>query len=230
MFEGLIEKIVDFDDDAFRNIAAVEEDLFDDLSPDPGERAFGEALVSAGRKQRDLESLTIMRPFTYGVSLSDSPHAAFPTRFSDGTRFGVWYGSLDLLTSVYETAYHFKNRITDMLGVFDEEVVSKRSVFLVHVRGILVDLRNKQRGFPKLLDKTDYSFSHAVGSYLYDNGQNGLLAASARYHAGVNVASFKPSILSNPRHHVYLTYKWTPGDSIMRIEKTPGRTWKVIEV
>ncbi|MDA8104524.1 MAG: RES family NAD+ phosphorylase [Nitrospiraceae bacterium] len=230
MFEGLIEKVVDFDDDAFRNISAIVEDFFDDLSADPEDRAFGEALVSARKDQEDFESLTIMRPFTYGASLSDSPHAAFPTRFSDGTRFGVWYGSLDLLTSVYETAYHFRRRITDMLTVIAEEVVSERRVFLVHVGGILVDLRNKHHKFPKLLEKVDYSFTHAVGAYLYDNGQNGLLVESARYRDGVNVASFKPGILSNPRHHSYLIYRWMPGDSTMRIEKTRGRTWKVIEV
>jgi len=230
MFEGLIEKVVDFNDDAFRNIAYIMEDFFDDLSADPEDRAFGEALVSERKEHEDFESLAIMRPFTYGTSLSDSPHAAFPTRFSDGTRFGVWYGSLDLLTSVYETACHFKRRITDMLTEIAEEVVSERRVFLVHVGGILVDLRKKHHKFPKLIEKGDYSFTHAIGAYLCDNGQNGLLVESARNRDGVNAAAFKPGILSNPRHHSYLVYRWVPGDSAVRIEKTRGRTWKVLQV
>ncbi len=230
MFEGLIEKLVDFDDDAFRNIAAIVEDVFDDLSDDPQDRAFGEALLSERKDQQDSESLAIMRPFTYGTSLSDSPYAAFPTRFSDGTRYGVWYGSLDLLTSVYETAYHFRRRITDMLTAIEEEVVSERRVFLVHVGGLLVDLRNKHHKFPKLLARADYSFTHAVGAYLYDNGQNGLLVESARHRAGINAAAFKPDILSNARHHSHLIYRWMPGDSTIRIEKTRGRLWKSVEV
>ena len=29
------------------------------------------------------------------------------TRFSDGTTYGLWYGSLDVATTVYETAWHW---------------------------------------------------------------------------------------------------------------------------
>jgi hypothetical protein len=232
MFEGLIEKVVDFKGDAFRNIPSilVSEDLLDDLSADPQDRAIGEALVSQQKEQDDFNVPIIMRPFAYGTALCDAPYGRFPTRFSDSTRFGVWYGSLDLLTSIYETVYHFKMRLTDMLIKIDKEVVSERRVFLVHVGGILVDLREKYHNFPKLLDTSDYSLTHAVGEYLYDRGQSGLLVESARYHDGVNIAAFKPDILSNPRHHSYMIYRWVPGDSVVRIEKTRGRTWKIINI
>lgn len=232
MLEGLIDKVLDFDSDAFRNISSIliSEDLLDDLSADPKDRVAGEALVAEQKEQDDFFSPIIMRPFTYGVGLSDAPAGQYPTRFSDGRRFGVWYGSLDLLTSVYETAYHFKKRLSDMLIEIEEEVVSERRIFLVHVSGILVDLRGKRRSFPQLHDKEDYSFTHTVGAYLFDKGQSGLLVESARYRDGVNIAAFRPDILSNPRHHSYMIYRWKPGDSSVRIEKTRGRTWKVINV
>jgi hypothetical protein len=229
MFPGLIDKIIDFKSDTFRNIPGilVSEDLLDDLSADHQDRVFGEVLVAEQKKQENFECPIILRPFTYGTVLSDK--SGFPTRFSDGRRFGVWYGSLDLLTTIYETVYHFKKRIMDMLVKISEEVVSERRVFRVHAEGILVDLRGKRHKFPKLHDRKDYSFTNTVGAYLYDNGQNGLLVESARYHEGINIAAFKPDILSNPRHHSYLTYRWIPGDSGVKVEKTRGKTWKILD-
>ena len=229
-FQGLIDKVVDFNREVYRNIPTIRysEDLLDDLSSEPGERAFGEALAGEQKEQHALTHPVIVRPFIYGISLSSS--VAIPTRFSDSTRFGVWYGSLELLTTVYETAYHAKKRIEDMLTTHSEEIVSERRVFWVHAEGILVDLRGKYRKFPKLLDKEDYTFTHAVGAHLHDNGQNGLLVESARHREGVNIAAFKPDILSNPRHNSYLTYRWMPGQPKVRVEKTSGRTWTVLTI
>lgn len=229
MFKGLIDKIADFNDDCFRNISTVipSENLLDDLSDKAREWAFGEALV-ADQKEEDLYSPIIMRPFSYGTALGDPPFTGLPTRFSDSKRFGIWYGSLDLITTIYETVYHFRKRLADMLIPIEKEVVSDRRVFRVHVGGILVDLRGKHQKFPQLLSEKDYTFSHVVGSYLYDNGQAGILVESIRYPDGINVAALKPDILSNPRHHCYLTYRWLPGDFSVHIEKTPGRTWKIL--
>lgn len=229
MFKGLIDKVVDFNDDCFRNVATImpSQDLLDDLSDNARERAFGETLV-ADKKEEDFYSPIIMRPFSYGTALGDASYTGIPTRFSDSKRFGVWYGSLDLITTIYETAYHFRKRLADMLMPIEEEVVSDRRVFRMHVGGILVDLRGKYRKFPQLLNEIDYTFPQSVGAYLYDNGQTGILVESARYREGVNIAAFKPDVLSSPRHHSDLTYRWRPGDSSIRIEKTRGRTWKIL--
>jgi len=232
MFEGLFDKIIDFNGEGFRNIPTivVSEDLLDDLSPDPLDQAYGEAAASDVKPGEDYTSPVITRPFDYGIPLSDVSHESFASRYSDGSKFGVWYGSLELLTSVYETVYHFQRRVTDMLIEFAGEVVSERRVFRVGVRGILVDLRKKYRTFPKLLDKDDYTFTHSVGVYLHDSGQRGILVESARYRSGTNVAAFTPDILSNPRHDSYLIYRWVPGQTTVRIEKPRGRTWKTISL
>lgn len=160
MFSELIDTVIDFNDTTFRNIPSiiVSEDLLDDLSDDPEERAFGEALVTGG-KPLDYLSPIIMRPFRYGTSLDAAASARLPTRFSDGSRFGVWYGSLDILTTLYETVYHWKRRLADMLTAIDEEVVSERRVFKVLATGIIIDLRGKHLAFPGLIAPDDYTFT-----------------------------------------------------------------------
>ena len=117
-----------------------------------------------------------------------------------------------------------------MLISITEEVISERRIFRVYAAGILVDLREKHHRFPGLLDPEDYAFTHALGHYLHDNGQNGLLARSARYHDGTNLAAFRPEILSNPRHHSYPAYRLIPGNPAIQIERTNGKVWKNIEV
>lgn len=229
MFPELIDTVVDFNDTAFRNIPSiiVSEDLLDDLSDDPEDRAFGEALV-AREKSFDYRSPIIMRPFRYGTSLDDAASARLPTRFSDGRRFGVWYGSLDILTTLHETVYHWKKRLADMLTTIEEEVVSERRVFKISALGIIIDLRGKHARFPELIDPDDYTFTQALGEYLHRNAQNGLLVRSARYAPGTNIAAFKPDILSNPRYHSYPVYRWTPGESAVNVERIRGKTWKRI--
>ena len=48
VFADLIDTVVDFKADVFRNISTVitSEDLLDDLSDEPEERAYGESIVS----------------------------------------------------------------------------------------------------------------------------------------------------------------------------------------
>lgn len=230
MYEGLFDRVVVVHDHLFRNIATirVSEDLLDDLSDDPKERAYGEAAARICGGDDELKSLVIMRPFQYAVAIDPARAGNLATRFSDGTRYGVWYGSLELLTTVYETVHNWKRLIRSMQAAIDQEVIAERRVFRVKCDGILVDLREKHRNFPGLLDPASYDFTHKVGAYLHDQGQNGLLVKSARCE-GINAAVFKHSILSNARHHSYLTYKWRPGQDRVKIDRSPGRTWKILK-
>ena len=232
VFADLIDTVVDFNADVFRNISTIiaSEDLLDDLSDEPEERAYGEAIVSEQAYADDYLSPIIMRPFTYGVSLSNNRYARIPTRFSSGERFGVWYGSLELMTTVYETLFHWKKRLMDMITDINGEVVSERRIFRVGVTGILIDLRKKHHAFPGLVNTEDYTYTNAVGEYLFDKGQKGLLVKSARYDDGANIAAFTPDILKNPRHHSYLAYRWTPGTSEIKVQRADGKLWKKVMV
>lgn len=227
MFEGLFDTIDAFDSDVYRNIPSlrVSEDLLDDLSDRRSDRAVGEALVEATVRRDSALSSIITAPFTYGVRVGGLPFGSTTTRFSDGSRYGVWYGSLDLITTVHETVHHWKRRLSAMLRDIDEDVVSERRVYLVHAQGMLVDLRGKHRKFPGLIDKNSYAFTHAVGAYLHDQGMNGLLVASARYREGTNIAAFRPEVLSAPRHHCYLTYRWKKRSDTVTVERAKGKRW-----
>ena len=229
MFANLI-TAVDFNESVFRNIATVvpSEDLLDDLSDDAGARSYGEVLVTRQRQGDDQYASVIGRPFTYGVSIApDAVCSGMKSRFSDGTRFGVWYGSLAIITTVYETVFHWTRFLTDA-GMETESVITERRVFKVHASGILVDLRGKEKKFPDLISDR-YDFTHRLGDYLYSAGQRGLLVQSARDAGGTNIAAFTPDILSDPRHQLYVSYMLENGAVRLSLGTYRGKKWLDID-
>jgi len=226
VFTKLITTAVDFNEPVFRNIATIisSEDLLDDLSDDPAARVYGEALVTRQRQGDDQYASVIGKPFTYGVSLA--PVTVCPgmgSRFSDGSRFGVWYGSLAILTTIHETIFHWMRFLADA-GTQTGCVIAERRVFKVSVSGILVDLRGKEKEFRTLVSD-DYDFTHRLGYYLHKAGQSGLLVQSARDTAGTNMAAFTPDILSDPRHQLYLSYMLENSTVGISLDTYPARKW-----
>ncbi|HWD15519.1 MAG TPA: RES family NAD+ phosphorylase, partial [Casimicrobiaceae bacterium] len=146
------------------------------------------------------------------------------TRFSDGTRYGVWYGSLEMETTVYETAWHWYRFVRDSYAALDREIVSERRVFDVRCDALLIDLRRREAKDRELVDRTSYAFTQALGGYLYEQDQNGLLVRSARCN-GINAAMFKPSRLSKPRHRVWLTCRLNALRDRFVAERPRGRKW-----
>jgi hypothetical protein len=94
-----------------------------------------------------------------------------------------------LKTTVFETVYHFRRFVEDSFPGRDVELLTDRRVIKACCGGVLVDLRKKDRAFPLLRDPESYVFTHAVGRYLYGQGQNGLLVKSVRCD-GINAAIF----------------------------------------
>src|SRR5208282_3234501 len=129
--------------------------------------------------------------------------------------------STTVLTTIHETVYSWQRRFAVIKNGLDThgEVVAHRRIFKVHVRGMLIDILGKEKKYPALVDKTNYSFTHAFGSYLHDQGVNGLIFRSARDPEGVNIGAFKQSILSDVRHDSYLRYRWKPGGHRVVVEK-----------
>jgi hypothetical protein len=225
-FGDLFTDLVSYDADLYRNIygARTPRDLFDDLSPDARDWAY--AAAAEARAKPPSTAPLLSRPFDYGLVIT-SPFAAeswHSTRYSDGSRFGVWYGSEKLRTTVFETAHHWIAFIEQTFAHERIEVRAERRVFRARCRGLLVDLRRKWRKFPALVDRRSYPFTHRVGTFLHDQGQNGLLARSARVE-GVNAAIFRADVLSRVRDHCFLTYRWTIGSAEVTVERSPGRTW-----
>lgn len=228
MFEQLLRQVADFRGDLLRNIKGirVSQDLFDDLARDEKDRAV--AIAAEGANHRPSAAPLVTRPFDYGTVITYPfvPQNWHATRYSDGLRYGVWYGALELETTVRETLYHWHRFVTDSFSL-DREIVGERRVFQVRCEAILIDLRQaKER---RLIDRSDYGFTQQLGSYLSQRAQSGLLAPSAR-GPGTAAAILRPEVLSEVRDVCYLTYRMNPAEKSATVERTPGDTWLEIGV
>ena len=226
MYGDLLKDAIDFHDDLIRNIKGIREPqaLFDDLSADSGDQAVAAAAEAVDWISSEAPLIT--RPFDYGAVIT-YPFVNFNgqrTRFSDGVDYGVWYGSLDLETTVYETVHHWHEFIADSFPREDREIVGERRVFHARCDAILIDLRGKERREKRLLDRRDYRYTQQLGRYLKEQNQNGLLVRSARCH-GTNADIFTPGVLSRARDLCFLTYRMNPTRDLVRVERTLGRKW-----
>lgn len=226
MLADLFAANVDFHGDLIRNIPGIRQSqsLFDDLSPDPAD--WEVAIAAEGAERTPTAAALISRPFDYGTVISysfDSAHWQ-ATRFSDGTTYGVWYGSPGVETTVYETAWHWYRFVLDSYADEDREIVTERRVFDVRCDALLIDLSGKRAACPDLVSRTSYAFAQQVGRYMHEQGLNGLLAPSARCE-GVNAAIFKAERLSNVRDRAFLTYRLNALRDTFVAERTPGRKW-----
>jgi len=226
VYGELLTTIVDHHDDLVRNIKGirVSQNLYDDLSDELEDWKVAVAAESAAWIPSPAPLVT--RPFDYGAVIT------YPflnlniqgTRFSDGLEYGVWYGSLDLETTVYETVHHWHAFVADSFPDEDREIVAERRILRTRCDAIMIDLRGKERVEKRLVDRSDYGYAQQLGRYLKRQHQNGLLVRSAR-GSGTNAAVFLPDVLSNVRDLCFLTYRMNPTRDQVRVERTPGRKW-----
>jgi hypothetical protein len=228
MVERLVREVVDFDAGLVRNIKGirVSQSLFDDLSADPADQAA--AIAAEGIERIPSEAPLITRPFDYGAVITYPfvPHNWHATRWSDGLSYGVWYGSLELETTVYESVFHWHRFVMDAFPDIRKEVVGERRVLEVRCRALLIDLRGSADR--RLVDRRDYSHTQRLGRYLHERSQNGLLARSARCQ-GMNAAVLDARCLSDPRDACFLTYRMHPKKDLVTVERAPGETWLEIK-
>lgn len=223
--KSLFEKSLSFDDPVFRNIVSlrVSEDLFDDLTD--GDEALGKVAQAAEMrvKNRDCPANWIDRSFHYSAAIEYpfSTDHFMMSRYSDGS-FPVWYGSLDLETTVHETVYHMRKFEQAQRRQTRETIYRERAVYQVDLSAVLLDLRGKARRHKALL-ADDYSVTHAIGRTLSSQGHPGLVAASARC-AGSNVVVFNKRVLSSPRVHCYLTYSLNGENFSVQVQRGSGET------
>ena len=224
MYAALVREVVDFRGDLVRNIKGirVSQSLFDDLSADPADQAVAIAAESAERIPTEAPLVT--RPFDYGAVITWPfvPHNWHATRWSDGLSYGVWYGSLDMETTVYESVYHWHRFVVDAFASVEREIIGERRVLDVRCEAILIDLR--RAGEARLTDRRDYGYTQGLGRYLHDRAQNGLLGKSAR-HGGDNAAILDARCLSGPRERCFLTYRLRLPEDRLVVERAPGEPW-----
>lgn len=226
-------RVADVDRDLLRNIVALcdPQDLFDDLSDNPAHtRLAAEAERQACPAAYRSSSPLIDRPFeqakwSHAIGWPFGHWQA--SRYSDGS-FGVWYGADTLETSVRESAHHWVRGFLADAGFDDQEVTGERQVYAVACRAALLDLRPAVDTAPALLHPSDYTLPRTVGDRLQREGYPGLLAPSVRHPPGQTYAVFNPQVLSDPRPHTALTYRFE-GRRIA-VEKKPGRRWLSIDL
>jgi hypothetical protein len=220
--EGIFERLRDFRQDVFRNIVSLREteDLFNDIN-DGDERNSAVACEAEMEIKADLAPGVICRGFYYSEAIG-FPFETQPfmqTRFGDG-RFGVWYGSLALETTIHESAYHMMRRVSAIEGV-TETVIRERAVYRVFCQALMLDLSEKGADYPQLVDN-DYTFTQQIGARVHKEGHPGLLAPSARLRGESNAVVFNPDVLSNARHHCYLTYELNSVAGEMVVSRQEG--------
>lgn len=223
---ALCRQTASYHDDLIRNIKSirVSQDLYDDLAETAEETRV--AIAAEGRLRVSTAQPAITRPFDYGTVISYSFESSHwqETRFSDGRRYGVWYGATDVKTTVYETVFHWHRFLMDSFPDVGTDVIGERRLFNVYCDALLVDLRGGAQRAPQLTSRNSYSFTQELGRYLVEQQQNGLLFPSARCD-GTNAAVFNATRLSNVRDKLYLTYRYSASTRQVKVERTPGRTW-----
>lgn len=224
--EALIRQVAVHDGDLMRNIKGLRtsQDLFDDLATDSADREVAIAAESATRISSPAPLIT--RPFDYGTVITYPfvPHNWQATRYSDGLRYGVWYGAPEIETTIYETVYHWHRFVTDSFAQVDRLITGERRVFQVRCDAILIDLRGREAEEPRLVDRRSYAFTWELGRYLWERGQGGVLARSARCEGSI-AAIFRAQALADVRDVCFLTYRMNPTADFVTAERTPGATW-----
>lgn len=220
--------LADVHRDLARNIVSLRksQDLFDDLSADPDEWLLAQRVEDDAKPPVYRSGTPVVdRPFEDAdwFNAIDWPFSHWQaSRFSDGS-YGVWYGSLAVETTVYETAYHWYHGLLSDAGFENEAVVAERKVYSVACAAALLDFRQGTARFPDLLHRTDYGFAQTVGKRIHREGHPGLLIQSARHREGENVAVFNSRVLTNPRLNCQLTYRLDRNRIL--VEKRPGSVW-----
>lgn len=203
-------KLIEINQDLYRNIVSlrISQDLFDDLSDDPADWKAAVDLEMLHKPiQYESQNPVINRPFEDAEFISA---IQFPfdnwsqSRFSRG-QFGIWYGSPELETTIYETVHHWRNGFLADTGLENMEGISvERRVHQVYCSSAIIDLLPKKIDWPELRSG-NYTHCQTLGEKLHREGHPGLWTPSARCN-GTNAAMLVPRVLSNPRTHCYLTY------------------------
>ena len=194
---NVLNSISAFNDRLYRNTIGLKLGFnpFDDLSDNPED--WEEAENAVHYVQRFNSSDLQHNAIDYVFSLRTWE----PSRFSDGS-FPVWYGSVDLNTTFYETAYHWKKFLFDVPDLLknsnEKEIKQVRTVFNVSCQALAIDLREKACDYPFLVDSENYDKTQRLGMVVHENGIPALLTKSVRHEDGVNLAIFQKNVLKNP--------------------------------
>ncbi|WDE03892.1 RES family NAD+ phosphorylase [Thalassomonas viridans] len=157
------------------------------------EEAGNLALIPPQERISGVGSTPVMAAFT---------HIGIASRFTDGTRFGVYYGARDLTTAFAETIYH---RETFLAATNEPDTELTMRCYINKVAMELHDIRGDEFHF---LYQDDYARPQEFATNLRESGSNGLIYNSVRDHGGECIAAFKPKAVTIPVQGGHYKYLW----------------------
>ena len=207
MMSELFDTLRELKQDVMRNIVQLlsSEKAFADLLDDKNSSTdiADKALARVMTDNNDLFHYTTAIGYPF-----ETDHFMM-SRYSDAT-YPVWYGAMEMMTTIHETAYHMMKRELGIEKIHHVDVIIReRIIYNVYCHGILIDLTRKKKFYTELVSES-HNKTQKIGKQIYQQGFPGLLAPSARYPKGINVNIFKHEILSDPRVNCRLTYRMIP--------------------
>jgi hypothetical protein len=187
-------------------------DLFERVAPPEDWDILAEIETLTNPRVREqigeISSIPVSRRVTgNGASYVLAPLVHFspsrPSRFSDGTSYGVFYAAKELETAIHEIAYHLSKfyAATEEEGLkVDQRILKGKINSSLH--NITGD------GWDKEHNPNDYKAAQALARKLRDDESNGVLYNSVRKAGGVNFAAFWPDVMSIPVQTNHIQFNW----------------------
>lgn len=140
-----------------------------------------------------------------------------PSRFTDGTRYGVFYAGRPQATAIAETAFHYARFLADSK---EEPTLLGVQMLRCAVRGYMIDIRGGQKAWPVLYDPdpANYGPAHQWADGVERNSHDGIVYDSVRNLGGGCVAVLNPRCVSGCRLTGYFAYEWD-GTAIVRAHR-----------
>lgn len=217
----VFDEIVEVSTHVYRNIIGIYPgfDEFDDLTSNVDTKKYAHQVTASSEK------------FNYKYQAIDyifEQPCWLPTRFGTG-QYPVWYASMDLMTSFYETLYHWRRSflIAPNFKSLPNIIKNFRSVYTVECHAALIDLRHKAKEYPALIspEQESYEITQKWGVRMHKEGYPGLLIPSARKQDGENVVVFKNTILKNAKHYHDYLYEY---DTVNKCEIVRSNVTNVV--
>lgn len=144
------------------------------------------------------------------------------SRFNTGRR-GAWYCAFDVDTAIAEVSFHKTVEYAE-IGYFKDSV--DYQLMLADFSGAFHDLRSAA-GFAQCLDPGSYVASQRLAERLLEEGSLGIVYPSVRRPAGINLACFRPAVVSNVRRNSAYRFTWSGSpDPVVKIKSNKNRSVK----
>ncbi len=136
-----------------------------------------------------------------------------PSRFSDGSSYGVYYAAKTVETAIEETKYH-RARFLAYTNEDAGEIAMR--VYIGEIIKPMHDIRSN--GYDPLHNPDDWTQSQIFGRKMKTVNSWGIVYRSVRDSGGECIAVLRPPAVTIPRQGAHLSYVWD-GEKISNIYK-----------